>query len=139
MPNQTLKYTVAGAILLSAAAYLAYASMKDGWACYHLPVDAFLNSPQYQNQRVRLAGQVSTENLHAGAGRLNADFDLVANGRSVTVKYHGIVPEMFRPGGEVVVEGKLESPGVFKADVMMTKCASKYEAKVHGAAKEKAS
>jgi cytochrome c-type biogenesis protein CcmE len=34
---------------------------------------------------------------------------------------------MFGPGKNVVVEGRRDPAGVFQADVLMTKCASKYE------------
>ena len=45
------------------------------------------------------------------------------------VTYAGVLPDLFKPGGEVVVEGRLDAAGTFKADVLMTKCASKYEMK----------
>jgi len=38
-----------------------------------------------------------------------------------------VVPDMFKSGAEIVVEGKQDAAGVFQADVLMTKCASKYE------------
>ena len=39
--------------------------------------------------------------------------------------------DQFATGREVVVEGKYDSAGVFQADLLMTKCASKYEGKGH--------
>jgi len=44
------------------------------------------------------------------------------------VAYPGIKPAMFAEGREVIVEGNVESGGVFHADTLMTKCPSKYEA-----------
>jgi len=46
---------------------------------------------------------------------------------SVPVVYHGTVPDLFRTGREVVVEGKLAN-GIFKAkdNTLATKCPSKY-------------
>ena len=45
----------------------------------------------------------------------------------VPVVYHGTVPDMFREGREVAVQGSLRS-GVFVAqrDTLVTKCPSKY-------------
>ena len=40
--------------------------------------------------------------------------------------YTGLTPDMFRDGAEVIIEGQLHE-GVFVADNLMTKCASKYE------------
>jgi cytochrome c-type biogenesis protein CcmE len=54
----------------------------------------------------------------------------VSGAASVPVVYTGSVPDMFRVGREVRVEGKLQN-GVFiaKRDSLRTKCPSKYVAK----------
>jgi cytochrome c-type biogenesis protein CcmE len=48
------------------------------------------------------------------------------------VSYRGTVPDLFKAGADVVVEGKLNAAGTFEADVLLTKCASKYDAKHAG-------
>jgi cytochrome c-type biogenesis protein CcmE len=47
---------------------------------------------------------------------------------SVEVVYHGSVPDLFRAGRRVVVDGKMHH-GVFlaRADTLVTKCPSKYQ------------
>ena len=54
----------------------------------------------------------------------------VAGGASVPVVYRGSVPDMFKVGREVRVEGRLQN-GLFiaKKDSLRTKCPSKYVAK----------
>jgi cytochrome c-type biogenesis protein CcmE len=47
---------------------------------------------------------------------------------SVAVVYRGSVPDLFKVGRDVVLEGELRR-GVFAADVLATKCPSKYKAK----------
>jgi len=138
MSRTTVKYLTAGAVLLSAVTYLAYASMKDGWASYHLPVDQFLSDAKYQTQRVRLAGTVASDGLVCNPGRTGAQFALQGETKRIPVVYKGVVPDMFKAGSEVIVEGKLDN-GVFRADVLMTKCASKYESGSHGKKQEKTS
>ena len=118
------KLLVAGIALIGAVSYLALAGMKSGWV-YFMEVDQFLTDRQYQNQRVRLHGKVSEDNF--SAANLDANFVIVGKSKSLPVAYHGVIPDMFTKGREVVVEGKLDSTGTFKADVLMTKCASKYE------------
>jgi cytochrome c-type biogenesis protein CcmE len=120
------KLIIAGIILLTAVAYLASAGLKSGWV-YFLEVDRYLDDPQYRAQRVRLHGKVAGEGFAASSGSLSANFNLLGKTRSLPVSYHGSVPDMFQAGREVVVEGKLNQAGVFQADVLMTKCASKYE------------
>lgn len=135
MTRTTVKFLVAGVVLVAAVAYLAYAGMKEGWASYHMPVDQFVASTQFHNQNVRLAGMVGNDGLVAGAGKLGAEFNLVGQSQHVRVAYAGVVPDLFKPGCEVVVEGRLDSAGVFRADTLMTKCASKYDSAAHGQAK----
>jgi cytochrome c-type biogenesis protein CcmE len=44
------------------------------------------------------------------------------------VDYAGAVPDTFKPGAEVIVEGGMKpASGIFKAGTLMTKCPSKYE------------
>jgi cytochrome c-type biogenesis protein CcmE len=114
----------AGLALVAAVGYLAYAGMKSGWV-YFLEVDQYLADDQYEHQRVRLHGKVADEAF--AAENLDANFILLGKTKRVAVAYHGVIPDMFQAGRDVVVEGRLDSTGTFKADVLMTKCASKYE------------
>jgi cytochrome c-type biogenesis protein CcmE len=118
------KLLVAGIALIGAVSYLAMAGMKSGWV-YFMEVDQFLTDSQYQTQRVRLHGKVGQDNFIVE--NLDANFQMLGKAKTVSVAYHGVIPDMFQRGREVVVEGKLDSAGTFKADVLMTKCASKYE------------
>ncbi len=53
--------------------------------------------------------------------------DLEEGDESLSIVYQGIPPDSFQDGREVVIEGHLNSAGVFKADSILTKCPSKYE------------
>ena len=50
-------------------------------------------------------------------------------GISVPVLYTGVVPDAFKQGADVVLEGRLISGGTFKAESLLVKCPSKYKAK----------
>ena len=45
---------------------------------------------------------------------------------TLPVVYKGVVPDTFSAGIEVVVEGRLNQDGVFRAEVIMPKCPSRY-------------
>jgi cytochrome c-type biogenesis protein CcmE len=91
-------------------------------------VDDFVTGEAYQDQRVRLHGLVASEDLDVSSALLLARFSLKGDQKSVRVEYEGVIPDMFQADREVVVEGQLDETGVFKADTLLTKCASKYEA-----------
>ena len=81
--------------------------------------------------RVSLMGQViGTPAGDAHAAGLRFELRDVKGPTSVPVVYKGSVPDLFRSGRDVVVDGKLRN-GVFVAvpDTLVTKCPSKYQPK----------
>src|SRR5215211_2722648 len=121
------KLIIAGMVLTAAVSYLAMAGAKSGWM-YFLEVDRYLADAQYHSQRVRLHGKVGVDALQIKPAELSARFNLVGQTANLAVDYRGTIPELFDGGREVVVEGKRDAAtGVFHADMLMTKCASKYE------------
>jgi len=79
---------------------------------------------------VSLAGHVvGTPSGNPHAGRLKFQLRDIRGGarEKVTVLYRGSVPDLFRPGRDVVVDGQLRN-GIFVAvpGSLITKCPSKY-------------
>ena len=64
---------------------------------------------------------------------LLTNFILEQEKKFMKVSYHQILPDMFKDGSEVIVEGIFDGE-VFFADNLMTKCASKYEGDLRDAA-----
>jgi cytochrome c-type biogenesis protein CcmE len=128
MTSIRAKLVVAGLVLVAAVSYLSYAGAKSGWV-YYVEVDKAASDIQYRKQRVRLHGKVAQEQFLAFPARLSANFKLFGKTQSVAVEYHGALPDQFVTGRDVVVEGTFNQTGVFQADLLLTKCASKYEAK----------
>ncbi|MEE9168016.1 MAG: cytochrome c maturation protein CcmE [Candidatus Neomarinimicrobiota bacterium] len=78
-------------------------------------------------KRFRLGGNVQEGSVvRAEENPLDLSFNLSQGGETLPVRYHKIVPDMFKEGGEVIVEGYYVD-GEFRADNLMTKCASRYE------------
>lgn len=84
-------------------------------------------------EKVALAGLVVgpvTGDAHAGGMRFKLTDIGSDTGKVVTVVYTGSVPDLFKVGRHVVVDGRLEK-GEFVAEPgsMVTKCPSKYSDK----------
>ena len=126
MTHLKMKLAVAGLIFAGAVGYLAYAGMQKGWV-YTLGVEQYLASPEKHQQRVRLCGTVGAEGVVVQKAQLAARFFLKGEHQQIAVAYKGVVPDMFQAGAEVIVEGQQDAAGVFQADTLLTKCASKYE------------
>jgi len=125
MTHVRKKLIVAGAILAAAVGYLAYQGVAAGRSFY-LDVDPYLADEKYHAQRVRLRGMVARQDLKLDEADQVADFRLKGETRTLRVVYKGALPDMFRADAQVVVAGKMDAQGVFQADELLTKCASKY-------------
>ena len=128
MSHVRLKLFFAGLAVVLAVVLLAIAGAREGWIRY-LSVDEFNDSEESRAARVRLVGVVAEQDIQIEPASLQASFDLCGESTSIRVAYEGVVPDLFTPGQEVVVEGRLNGAGVFEADTLLTKCASKYEMK----------
>ncbi len=122
----SLKFVSATLLLSSAIIYLAVAGIQAG-SVYSVSVDRYLEDAQFHNQRVRLHGKVGKDHFQSSPGKLSAQFEVLGKSQSITVAYTGAIPDLFKTGCDVVVEGRADAAGVFHSDLMMTKCASKYE------------
>jgi cytochrome c-type biogenesis protein CcmE len=80
--------------------------------------------------RVSVTGRVVgtvTGDAHSPAGLRFSLADIGRRSAAVAVVFHGTVPDLFKRGRHVVVDGELRN-GVFVSDRVMTKCPSKYTA-----------
>lgn len=126
MTHARLKMLVAAAALSVGVGLIVIAGVQGGWV-YYMSVDQFVLAQSRQTERVRLHGVVGEEGFEASSAALFARFELFGQSSSLQVEYSGVIPDMFRPGHDVVVEGRLDEGGVFQADTLLTKCGSRYE------------
>ena len=94
----------------------------------YLERDGQSNGPSLQGDRVH--GFVLDGSIYRDVDAGYVEFVIWDESTAkLPVHYAGIdVPDLFKDGAEVVVEGHL-AEGMFRADRMMAKCPSKYEAR----------
>lgn len=80
----------------------------------------------WKQDRFRMGGLVEEGSIAYSSDRLQVDFILFQDEDRLSVRYTGLTPDMFLDGAEVIIEGQFHE-GVFLADNLMTKCASRYE------------
>lgn len=94
---------------------------------YYVTVPEFLAQGGSTPSNVRVNGKVvagSIERLPTGQ---DVTFTMAGDGAEIRVAYHGIIPDTFVDGADVVVEGGVRADGVFAASTLLAKCPSKYE------------
>tara|TARA_B100000315_G_C14245216_1_gene437102 strand:+ start:244 stop:633 length:390 start_codon:yes stop_codon:yes gene_type:complete len=120
------KFLIGGIIVGLAIGYLGYMGFQ-GSATYYYTVSELTElGSSVHGENVRVDGQVVSGSLEQESNGLILKFNIVDEKESLPVVYQGIVPDSFKPDSEVVVEGHLNSTGIFQANTIMTKCPSKY-------------
>ena len=74
-----------------------------------------------QGRTLRVGGLVVPGSVKRGTGNLSMQFDLTDQAQSVTVRYSGILPDLFREGQGIVAMGSMDKDGVFHADEVLAK------------------
>jgi len=77
------------------------------------------------NTPFRLGGMVVDGSVRRNGETLEIQFDLTDTAETVTVAYTGILPDLFREGQGVVVEGKMNGPR-FEASQLLVKHSEEY-------------
>jgi len=126
--NQKSLYIAALVLFLSGVGWLMYSGLTED-SLYFLNVSEALAAPQEKLTAARLFGTVAEQDLAPLDGSPGVRFrleDKNDKGQTIVVRYKGAVPDTFKPGAEVIVEGAMEHGGAFNATTLMTKCPSKY-------------
>ncbi|MBI2894056.1 MAG: cytochrome c maturation protein CcmE [Deltaproteobacteria bacterium] len=122
-----LKILASVVVVGGSVAYLLSQSFGEQMV-YSKYVDELLaHRGEYVGRTVRVEGIVEEGSLESRAGSLDYRFSITKGGKSIRVRYHGIMPDTFREGGGVVAQGRLGRSDLFVADQVMAKCPSKYE------------
>lgn len=116
-------------MIILAISYLGYVGFM-GSATYYYTVGEFMEQTAVTDgDNVRVNGQVIPGSVKRQAAGSMLSFTIadVEQDKNLSVIYQGVVPDTFKAGGDVVVEGHLNADGIFEAHTVMPKCASKYE------------
>ncbi len=109
---------------------IASGSADPGTFRYYQSVNEYLVEPPAARQQLRVHGFVVEGSIAKNLSAGHVDFAIAdaVPGSVLRVRLLDIeVPDLFRDGAEVVVEGRFEDR-TFLAERVMAKCPSKYEA-----------
>ncbi len=121
-----LSFLLAGVAILGAIAYLVFINTQ-ATAAYDMTVTELHNCMVCTSQSVRVTGTVQAGSVVRDDANERISF-MINDGKDVLpVSYSGVVPDIFRVGIQVVVEGKYSGQGAFQAQTLLTKCPSKFQ------------
>ena len=110
-----------GGLLLATAAALVLTAFEDSIVFFHSPTEIATNNDLGLNRRLRVGGLVKAQSWQKAADGLTHNFAITDLSHEVRVAYKGIMPDLFREGQGVVVEGRLQTDGSFRADEVLAK------------------
>ena len=107
-----------GAGLLGLAAFLVLNALEDSVVFFHSPTEVAEHKVSTE-RRLRLGGLVEQGSVQRGTGA-QVRFRVTDLANAVPIAYNGILPDLFREGQGVVVEGRFHN-GVLVADQVLAK------------------
>ncbi len=125
--KRRLKIIVVSSIVLSIIGYLTYTGIRDTMTYYLTVSELLAKGPSGENVGLRVAGEVIPDSVQWNSKDLKLSFRIREGESSLHVDYQGVVPDSFKPGKEVIVEGKYTAEGLFRAATIMPTCPSKYD------------
>ncbi len=122
------KFLIGGIIIFLAIAFLGYMGFTRAATYYYEVSELLGQGGLIYDENVRVRGQVAPDSLEQESvgGILKFTLIDVDGEESLPVVYQGVVPDTFKVGNEVVVEGYLDSDDIFQGHTLMPKCASRY-------------
>lgn len=110
---------------VSIAAALALYALNQNINLYYTPSQiAARTAPD--NQILRIGGIVQKGSVNYANKGLEVSFLITDTAHSIKVDYTGVLPDLFREGQGIVVQGKLNSQHILIADQVLAKHGANY-------------
>lgn len=103
----------------SAAALGVYALQKNK-TYFHTPTEIVAGNVQ-QDKLFRVGGLVVEGSVNRFSDGVTTEFDLTDTSGTVTLRYKGLLPDLFREGQGIVAQGKLNADGIIIAQEVLAK------------------
>jgi len=107
------------------AVALALSALQENINLFYTPTQ-IANGEAPKDTRIRAGGMVEKGSLQRSGDSLDVQFVVTDFARNVTIRYRGILPDLFREGQGIVALGKLDADGVLVADEVLAKHDEKY-------------
>ena len=125
------KFIIGGVLVLATVGYLMATGIKETGVYYLTPTELAMRveaDRTFYNVGVKMGARVVKGSIVRDVASQTITFRATDGQHSWPVTYRGLAPDTFTDEVDVVVEGRLQSDGVFRATTLLAKCGSKYEA-----------
>jgi cytochrome c-type biogenesis protein CcmE len=119
------RFLAAALIMAAAVAALIYIGIRGNSAYYMTLVELKAQADSVRGDKIRLGATVVDGSIQSGADGVT-HFVVTDGANTLPVSYEGGLPDTFKGGTDVVLQGKLTPSGTFEASSLLAKCPSKY-------------
>jgi len=130
------KFAAIVIVVIGVLAWLAVGGVSESKSYYKEIKEVHAMGDQAQGKRLRVNGYVEQGSIIRDGAQVSFIMhqdpaQLHGDATRLKVVYKGIdpLPDTFKDNAQALADGKLGSDGVFEANKIQAKCASKYEAK----------
>lgn len=102
------------------AAFLILSALKDNINLYFTPSELKASANPH-HATIRLGGMVKKGSVEREKDSLQVNFIITDFSHEIPIYYQGLLPNLFREGQGVVVQGQLQENGLFQATTVLAK------------------
>lgn len=127
MKRNTLIYFFAFCFFAIGIGWLCYSAFNESRS-YFLNVSEAKTTKPENLENARLFGIVSADGINKKLNSVTFNLlDKDSQTEFIPVSFTGLIPDTFKQGVEIIIEGSIGKDGLFYAKSLMTKCPSKYK------------
>jgi cytochrome c-type biogenesis protein CcmE len=128
LKSAKMKFILGGMLVLVALVWLGFVGFEESKAYYITVQEYDAARGSLDGKTLKVAGEVAAGSIDRTKPQL--EFVIESQGKALRVRYVGkdIIPDTFKDGSKALIEGKASPDGIFQAQRIEAKCASKYEA-----------
>lgn len=130
MKNKKARIAMAFTVVSGLLVWLTVSGFNDNMQYYASIKDVHEMGAKAQTTGLRVKGFLVEGSVQKSNNSLDVYFVIEESGKQLRVHYDKELPDTFKDGSEVLVEGKMDEAGVFQAQMLMAKCPSKYDTSV---------
>ncbi|HTT69241.1 MAG TPA: cytochrome c maturation protein CcmE [Gemmatimonadales bacterium] len=125
------KFIIGGSLVLATVGYLMASGIKETGVYYLTPTELATKvgvDHSFYNVGVKMGARVVKGSITRDVASQTITFRATDGAHTYPVVYRGLAPDTFTDEVDVVVEGRLQPDGTFRATTLLAKCGSRYEA-----------
>lgn len=127
MKKNKIKIAVSFAIVAVVLIWITVSGFNENMRYYVEIPDVKAMETAELSKGLRVKGYLVPGSLEKKENSLEVKFVIEDRGEELQVRYAKELPDTFKDGSEVLVEGQYTEDGYFDAKTLMAKCPSKYE------------